>query len=492
VNNNRDKNKPSGAAMFKLILIAGVFVFLVWYLFFPSNNTTHSASTASQKNRYINNHNKNIITDTVSADTEAEALQHVAALYRTMQKEMQALAQTNQALQRENQRIVSQLQQEMQQWHSQNSHQHQITSETETMQNQLQTASTGNNSAPAIYPGQLANTIDDVLESDSNNHNGNEVSSYDFVTTSQQRSLQTHNAAIAIGTVEDLTTLSENHHALITLHDGDRDKSKDNAKANDNLHQNKASIAHYTIPANGTAIDTTLMTALVGRVPYKGKVTEPYPFKLIVGTENLAANGYKLPQISGMVVSGYATGELTTQSARGWITSVTFIFTDGTIHNVTSNQNNNAHFTNENSLGFITDSYGNPFIKGELITNAPKVLGTTIALNAAKGAANAYAQSQVTTQSNNPLGNTSSQVTGNIKDFLLGKAAEDSSQAAMQWWQERIDSSLDVIYIPAGKTVAIHFSKNIPIDYHPAGRKLRHLPKAQQTTPNAWVNQTLD
>jgi integrating conjugative element protein (TIGR03752 family) len=425
-NINMSKNKKSSSVMLVITwgLLIGGLCFLAKLLLFPStsNSITHNPSNLHNANSL----NKNIITDTVSADTEAEALQHVAALYRTMQKEMQALTQTNQALQRENQRIVNKLQQEMQQWHSQNSHQRETTSETETMQNQSQAASTpvDNNSAPAIYPGQLLigenRSIDDNIERNADRSNGSDNDNSDQQTL-----------GVEIGSVEDLTTLSENHHALITLHDGDRDKSKDNAKANDNLHQSKASIAYYTIPANGTAIDTTLMTALVGRVPYKGKVTEPYPFKLIVGAENLAANGYELPQISGMVVSGYATGELTTQSARGWITSVTFIFADGTIHNVTSNQNNNAYFTNENSLGFITDSYGNPFIKGELITNAPKVLGTTIALNAAKGAASAYAQSQVTTQSNNPLGNTSSQVTGNIKDFLLGKAAEDSSQAVM-------------------------------------------------------------
>ena len=41
------------------------------------------------------------------------------------------------------------------------------------------------------------------------------------------------------------------------------------------------------------------MTALLGRVPIDGKVTDPYPFKVLIGKDNLTANGIQLPDVEG-------------------------------------------------------------------------------------------------------------------------------------------------------------------------------------------------
>ena len=51
------------------------------------------------------------------------------------------------------------------------------------------------------------------------------------------------------------------------------------------------------------------MTALIGRVPVDGTVNDPYPFKVLLGKDNLAANGIELPEISGAVMSGTAQGD---------------------------------------------------------------------------------------------------------------------------------------------------------------------------------------
>lgn len=45
------------------------------------------------------------------------------------------------------------------------------------------------------------------------------------------------------------------------------------------------------------------MTALIGRVPLNGTVSDPYPFKLLIGEDNLTANGIELPDVAGAVVS---------------------------------------------------------------------------------------------------------------------------------------------------------------------------------------------
>src|SRR3546814_14472641 len=72
-------------------------------------------------------------------------------------------------------------------------------------------------------------------------------------------------------------------------------------------------------------------TALIGGVPIDGTVNDPYPFKVLIGLDNLTANGIDIPDVAGAVVSGTASGDWTLSCVRGQIRSVTFVFQDGTI-----------------------------------------------------------------------------------------------------------------------------------------------------------------
>lgn len=73
----------------------------------------------------------------------------------------------------------------------------------------------------------------------------------------------------------------------------------------------------YTLPENSTLVGSRAMTALLGRVPIDGKVTDPYPFKVLIGKDNLTANGIQLPDVEGAIVSGTATGDWTLSCVRG-------------------------------------------------------------------------------------------------------------------------------------------------------------------------------
>jgi len=48
--------------------------------------------------------------------------------------------------------------------------------------------------------------------------------------------------------------------------------------------------AVYTVPTNSTLMGSVAMTALIGRVPIDGTVNDPYPFKVLVGADNLTAH----------------------------------------------------------------------------------------------------------------------------------------------------------------------------------------------------------
>ena len=65
----------------------------------------------------------------------------------------------------------------------------------------------------------------------------------------------------------------------------------------------------YTVPSNSTLMGSIAMTALIGRVPIDGTVNDPYPFKVLIGPDNLTANGIDIPDVAGAVVSGTASGD---------------------------------------------------------------------------------------------------------------------------------------------------------------------------------------
>jgi integrating conjugative element protein (TIGR03752 family) len=230
-------------------------------------------------------------------------------------------------------------------------------------------------------------------------------------------------------------------------------------------------------------VQNRLMTALVGRIPVKGVVTDPYPFKIVFADDTLAANGLRVPNLRQMIVSGYTEGDLNLVSVRGWVTSLTFVFIDGTISTTTSNDNNIGRYTKENALGYLSDATGNPFIRGKLITNAPAYVGINVALGAAQGAANAFAQSQ-TTSNIGSAGNTTSAVTGSVGAFVGGQSASQAMGQVQQWWHDREENSFDAVYVPTvdaktnkSQTVVVNFAKEIHIDYDFTGRKIVYVEK---------------
>lgn len=252
----------------------------------------------------------------------------------------------------------------------------------------------------------------------------------------------------------------------------------------------------YTIPRNSTLVGSTGMTALIGRIPIKGNVNDPYPFKVIVGSDNLAANGLEIPGVDGMIFTGNALGDWTLSCVRGQIHSVTYVFEDGTIRTLSSDdqslqqksresaqasgQNNPSQGggrNNQQSLGWISDRRGIPCISGTRITNAPQYLGGRFLARAVGAAGEAYARSQTTVTSSPLTGGATSAVTGDSAKFALGSLASGSSDELAQWIAERQAQNYDAVFVDTGEEVAIHVDRELPIDFEPHGRKLAYARK---------------
>lgn len=231
----------------------------------------------------------------------------------------------------------------------------------------------------------------------------------------------------------------------------------------------------YTVPRNATLIGSTGMTALVGRVPIQGQVRDPMPFKVLTGRENLAANGLRIPGLEGMVWSGTAVGDWTLSCVTGTLESVTFVFEDGTIQTLSSDdkQRGGSSGTRDKPLGWISDARGIPCVTGDRKTNAPAFLAQRLGVMGLEAAGDAIAQAETTTLIHDS-GSATRVVSGETGNYVLGKTLSGGSDEVAQWLRERQAQSFDAVFVPAGVELAIHVDHELPIDFHFNGRKLHH------------------
>ncbi|KMJ44876.1 bacterial conjugation TrbI-like family protein [Xenorhabdus khoisanae] len=223
----------------------------------------------------------------------------------------------------------------------------------------------------------------------------------------------------------------------------------------------------YTLPENATLVGSQAMTALLGRVPVNGTVTDPYPFKILIGKDNLTANGIELPEVEGAVVSGSASGDWTLSCVRGQVNSITFVFQDGTVRTLPGKGQN------QQGIGWLSDENGIPCISGERKSNASTYLPTLFALSAMNSAGDALNESQRTAQTNGAGGITSA-LTGNAGQAALGKAMAGGMNDITEWLKQRYSQTFDAVYVPPGAGVVVHITQSLAMDYETKGRKVRY------------------
>ncbi|HGB3295098.1 TPA: hypothetical protein ACIVBI_004059 [Salmonella enterica subsp. enterica serovar 40:-:1,5] len=88
----------------------------------------------------------------------------------------------------------------------------------------------------------------------------------------------------------------------------------------------------------------------------------------MIDRDNLTANGIELPEVEGAIVSGTASGDWTMSCVRGSVTSITFVFTDGTVRTLpapsdrtdNSGSENGGRSGNGGSIGWLSDNSGIP------------------------------------------------------------------------------------------------------------------------------------
>ncbi len=230
----------------------------------------------------------------------------------------------------------------------------------------------------------------------------------------------------------------------------------------------------FTVPRNATLIGATAMTAMLGRVPIRGEVRDPMPFKVLTGVDNLAANGYSVPGVAGMVWTGTAIGDWTLSCVSGELHSVTFVFADGSIKTISSDESNGQDGNTRRALGWISDERGVPCVSGTRQSNAGSYLAQRIGAKTVEAAAEAAAAAQTSTVIRDS-GGVSTAVDGKLGSYLLGRSVADGSAEIAQWLAERQAQSFDAVFVAAGADLVIHVDRELAIDLDPHARKLHYV-----------------
>lgn len=246
----------------------------------------------------------------------------------------------------------------------------------------------------------------------------------------------------------------------------------------------------YTVPSNSTLMGSIAMTALIGRVPIDGTVTDPYPFKVLIGAENLTANGIDIPDVAGAVVSGTAAGDWTLSCVRGQIRSITIVFHDGTIRTIPEDNGRTAGGTEgsgnqgrggggsgtgtQAGLGWISDPYGIPCVSGERRSNAQQYLGTQALITAAGASVASLVQSDngtvaVASGSNGSIGTVG--ISGNE---AVGRILAGGVRDMADWVNKLYGQAFAAVYVQPGAKVAVHLEQPLNIDYDGKGRRVNH------------------
>lgn len=253
------------------------------------------------------------------------------------------------------------------------------------------------------------------------------------------------------------------------------------SESNNNVQKEVDKVIRFgTIPQEATLIDAVTMTALLGRIPVKGKLTDPFEFKVLVGSTNLATNGIRIPHLKSMELRGIAKGNYTGQCVEGDIVAGTYTFDDGRIQSFTSESIGTDGASDyetsgqvvANRIGWISTNTGIPCLSGEYISDSESFIALQGGLAAISGIASGYAAAA---QEVTGSGDSQNAVVTKPGQFALGTGANKAVESAVGWINDMRSSASAMIYVRPNQKVAINITKAIPIDYHSSARKVSYL-----------------
>ena len=206
-----------------------------------------------------------------------------------------------------------------------------------------------------------------------------------------------------------------------------------------------------TIPVGTIALDTFLLTTLIGRVPSGGGQHASFPFKVMINGSLMLGFEEIDIDVHGAVAMGSASGDFLLSCAIGTIIELAV---------VKNNQYFIASATDNAPIGYLTTDTGHTCLPGQLVTTVPKVIGGS-ALLAAGGSLSQQQTGQAVesaaTSSSNQLFNPLA------VDLLRTSALEKVLSDSSHWWYDKLQDQYDAVIVPSGTRTILHFSKSVAL-----------------------------
>lgn len=226
-----------------------------------------------------------------------------------------------------------------------------------------------------------------------------------------------------------------------------------------------------TIPENSPLLHSVTLSTLIGRVPKRGNVFEPFNFYIQTGSENWTSQDHQIPFLERAIWRGVATGDKDLQCIRGALTSVTFVFSDETIQTVTGSR--------DKPLAELVTTTGSNCVPGQYVSNTAKYLAAYGLGGSLAGLGEGIASSETVTSLTDG-GRIISAINGNTGNFLAGRALSASAAKAAEIIDDEYESSFSSVVLQAGVDVNMIALKQIDIDHNATGRKVSYLDPSYQ------------
>jgi len=171
--------------------------------------------------------------------------------------------------------------------------------------------------------------------------------------------------------------------------------------------------------------------------------------------EGYAPNGYAV-DAARMIWDGRAFGDANFECVRVVLTRVTAVLPGKVVSFMEASDS-------EKGLGYLSDAYGHPCLKGKLVSNAAKQMTAEAILGIAQGIGEGYADTQ-RTRTVSPEGNTIESVTGEEVRVLIGEGFAKSVGNVRNYLASRYDV-WDAIYVPPEREVVINVDQPLEFIY---------------------------
>lgn len=226
----------------------------------------------------------------------------------------------------------------------------------------------------------------------------------------------------------------------------------------------------YTVPAGTILFDAIALTALAGKIPINGALESPFPVKILVGEDNIAPGGRRIPELKGMVLGGTAVGDRTLRCVSVHLDSAHFVFEDGTIARAADRTvSSSERLDTSASIGWLSDAIGIPCLPGRLVSTAGIGVLTELARNAAVGYARARQQNEIS-EIASAQGHVLRALTGDANTF--SRAAALSGALGGDGREQAASAPVEAVLVSPGKSVIAHISRQLELNYRPEGKRI--------------------